>query len=299
MNTDRIIAGHYKITERLAYDGMGGVFRGVDIQTNTDIVLKLIREEFLTYDPTLIERLSEEAQQIRQLNHPNILDVQTIISEDHEHFIIMRYLSGGTLRDLLQNKSYLPDSKALEITHKLASGLAAIHSIGIYHNDLKPDNVLFDEHGEPYLTDFSMAFTNPDKNPTLTGMVIGTLAYLSPEAINLNTTDERADIWALGIMLYEMIAGQRPFIGESINSLLTDILSKQPDGFLDSSREIHWAIWELVKWMLEKEREQRIPSATIVKQAVTQILNGVFTPPPINSADYAASFREKVMSNAT
>lgn len=293
---ERIVAKHYKLIERLAVGGMGNIYLGLDMRTNIQVVLKSIRIEFAHRDPQLIPRLQEEATQINQLKHPNLLGIQDIIQQHDEYFLIIPYLGGGTLREKLKMKGQLPITEALHITQQIADGLAALHEINVQHRDLKPENILFDDHAKPHLTDFSKALTSAMQHSTFSGMAVGTLAYLSPEAIQLKPLDARDDIWALGMILYETIAGQRPFMDDSVNQLLAAILNQIPQNLLTIREEVHWAIWELAAWLLEKEVDKRIASASLIQKAVGQILAGDFTPPPIDSKTYTTIFRQKVLA---
>lgn len=202
----------------LGVGGMGTVYNGIDTVTNDPVAIKELKLEVLHGSPEILERFEREADALRVLNHPNIVKVLASIAEDDHHYIVMEYVTGGSLRDLIQSSGSLSIERVLEFSLDLADALTRAHRLKIIHRDIKPANVMIAEDGTPRLTDFGVARIDQKTRMTETGMVVGTLSYLSPEALDGSKPDERQDIWAFGIMLYEMLTGTRPFDGYRIGS---------------------------------------------------------------------------------
>ena len=185
--------------------GYGEVYLGRDSVTDQAVVIKRLKPELVAQDPAFVARFVREAQALRQLNHPNIVAILATIEQEGEQRIVMEYVPGGTLRDLLETRrAVVRTSAAWRITLELADALSRAHHLNIIHRDLKPDNVLLAADGTPRLTDFGMArLTQDDVRLTQPGMIIGSPAYLSPEALRGEELDARSDIWSFGVLLYE------------------------------------------------------------------------------------------------
>lgn len=274
MSTEKIIAERYALSSIIGQGGMGTVYRGVDTRTGDTVAIKALKPEIILRDPDILTRFEREADALRRLNHPNIVKVLATVEEDELHYMVMEFVGGGSLRDLLDQEEKLSVERTLNIALDLADALARAHRLRIIHRDIKPANVLLAEDGTPRLTDFGVAFVGDSTQLTATGSVVGTLAYLSPEAISGERLDERADIWAFGVMLYEMVAGQRPFTGENTAALLHAILSKSPPDLAKLRPGLDWSVGGLIYWMLEKERDQRIGSVRMVGALVEKMLAG-------------------------
>jgi len=274
MSKGTIIAERYALSGIIGQGGMGTVYRGVDTHTGDTVAIKALKPEIILRDPDILTRFEREADALRRLNHPNIVKVLATIEEGERHYMVMEFVGGGSLRDLLAQEEKLSVERTLKIALDLADALARAHRLRIIHRDIKPANVLLAEDGTPRLTDFGVAFVGYSTQFNTAGSVVGTLAYLSPEAINGEHLDERADIWAFGVMLYEMLAGQRPFTGESTTALLHAILSKTPPDLAKLRPGLDWSVGDLVYWMLEKERDQRMGSVRMVGALVEKMLAG-------------------------
>jgi serine/threonine-protein kinase len=201
--------GRYEIKNELGRGGMATVYHAHDPHFKRDVALKVLPREFL-HDPTFRARFEREAQTIAQLEHPAIVPVYDFGEETGQPYIVMRYMSGGSLADRLRRES-LATSEAARIVTRLAPALDEAHSQGIVHRDLKPANILFDQRGDPYISDFGIAKLSQD-SATFTGSaIVGTPAYMSPEqARGEKDLDGRSDIYALGVILFEMLTGKRP-----------------------------------------------------------------------------------------
>lgn len=269
-----VIANRFEMGDFLAGGGMGDVYRGYDRSTQQPVAIKVLKPEIVAQDPDQLQRFAREGELLAKLNHPNIVKVIQMAQEEGRHYIVMEYVSGGTLRDLLAEQPQLPIKRIMEIALDLADALTRAHRLNIIHRDLKPANVLMAEDGTPRLTDFGLA-RQADSELTQSGMVMGTSAYLSPEAISGQHLDARSDIWTFGIMLYEMLTGQRPFGGDSHAALLFAILQKPTPNLLDLRTDVPEALASLIRRMLEKDPDNRIPSVRQIGAELEAMMSGV------------------------
>jgi serine/threonine protein kinase len=277
-NPPDIIADRYKIGELLGVGGMGTVYTGVDMRTDMTVAIKRLKSDVALNDPSTVERFNREAEALRQLNHPNIVKVLDTVASEDGQFIVMEYVSGGTLAQLIQRASPLPMERVLDIGLGLADALARAHHLKIIHRDIKPVNVLIAEDGTPRLTDFGVAFLGSADRLTATGVAVGTLDYLSPEALNGEPVDARADIWAFGVLLYEMLAGKRPFVGDTPTQTMVSILRDPAPTVEDIRKDVPPPLSYLIVQMLNKDRDKRISSARLVGAELEAMKNGSSTP---------------------
>ena len=269
-----LIAGRYALGEELGRGAMGIVYRGRDSQTGETVAIKMLDPQRIAGSPLLVERFLREGEALRQLNHPNIVKMLAMDERNGRHHLVMEYSSGGDLRHLLDSQPQLPLERILTIALDLADALTRAHRLNILHRDLKPANVLLDEHGLPRLTDFGLARLGQDSQLTEDGAIMGTFAYLSPEACMGESLDERADIWAFGVLLYEMLAGEQPFTANTPTAILTHILNSPLPDIRPLRPDIPTALESLLYRMLSKERAERIPSVRLVGAELEAILQG-------------------------
>lgn len=254
--------------------GMGKVYRGRNIQTGDTVAIKELRSEIVRSNPSHVERFVREAEALRRLNHPNIVNVIDTVDTDHTHYIIMDFMPSGSLFDLLRQENSLPIERVLEICLDLADALTRAHRLNIIHRDIKPANVLIAADGTPRLTDFGVARIEDKTNMTQTGAIVGTLHYLSPESLDGQRPDESADIWAFGVMLYEMLAGFRPFDEDGTGGLINAIINKEPRPLNEVRDGIPMSLANLVTRMLEKDPVDRIDSVRKVGTELENIIRG-------------------------
>lgn len=272
-----LIGGRYQISgdyNVIGVGGMGTVYLGVDTQTGEQVALKQLRPEISQDQPEMIARFAREAEALARLNHPHIVKVLDTFEESPHSYIVMEYVSGGSLRDLLNKHEQLPVKQVLEIALDLSDALIRAHRLKILHRDIKPANVLLAQDGTPRLTDFGVAHLEDEPGVTRTGTVIGTLNYLSPEALNGFALDERSDIWAFGVMLYEMLAGHLPFDANTMTSLITTILTRHPAPLQTYRDDIPMGLELLIDKMLQKDRDERIDSMRQVGAELERIMRG-------------------------
>ncbi|NDJ75579.1 MAG: protein kinase [Chloroflexi bacterium] len=276
MDQPQKIAEHFEITELIGRGGMGEVYSGRDLRTQTPIAIKVLKPALARSSVQIIERFTREGEALRQLNHPNIVKVLATLEDAGNYYIIMELVTGGTLADLMQKQPHLPIRQVLAIALELADALTRAHHLKIIHRDIKPSNVLLAADGTPRLTDFGIAHFS-DSELTDAGVTVGTFDYLSPEASLGEAPDVRSDIWSFGILLYEMLAGRHPFDEAHTPAVITSILTK-PIPELERFREdVPVALLDLVYRMLEKNRDARIPRMRMVGAELEAIIDGLDT----------------------
>ena len=260
---------HYTITEKIGQGGMGEVYRATDTKLKRDVALKVLPDSF-TQDPQRMGRFQREAEVLASLNHPNIAAIYGLEEAEGRRFLVLELAEGETLADRIK-KGPLPVDDALEISRQIAEGLESAHEKGIIHRDLKPANVNVTPEGKVKILDFGLAkalHEEPDAadfsySPTLTnqatreGVILGTAAYMAPEQAKGQPVDKRADIWAFGCVLYEMLTGTKTFEGESATDILGAIIHKEPN-WESLPPPTPWIIRTLLRQCLSKDRDNRL-----------------------------------------
>ena len=261
----------YDVLGLLGAGGMGEVYRARDPVLKRDVAIKVL-PSFVLHDPDRLRRFEKEAQAAAALNHPNILAVYRFGVFEGAPFLVSELLVGETLRQQLE-RGPLPVRKAIDMGVQVAHGLAAAHEKGIVHRDLKPENLFVTRDGRVKILDFGLAKlmqlqADPDgTSPTLShvtepGVVMGTIVYMSPEQVRGNTVDHRADIFAFGAILYEMLAGQPPFQRPTSAETMAAILNEDPQGLSQIAPTISPGLQRIVQRCLEKSPAQRFQSAS-------------------------------------
>jgi len=269
MNSKRL--GHYLIAEQIGAGGMGEVYRAHDERLGRDVAIKVLPEQ-LANDPEALSRFEREAKAVAALSHPNILAVYDIGRHADTAYLVMEMLEGETLGQRLASGP-LPVGKAVQYALQLAQGLAATHERGIVHRDIKPANIFLTKDGHVKVMDFGLARHNlaglnadDSASPTrlrhtIPGTLLGTPGYISPELVRGKEGDHRSDIFSLGCVLYEMLAGRRAFHGESALETLNAILKEDPPPLSDARAGIPSDLERIVFHCLEKRPEDRFQSA--------------------------------------
>ena len=286
-----LIKGRYQIGPMIGCGGMGNVYRGTDILTGEPVAIKQLRLELRAGMPQVVERFLREGEALRRLNHPNIVKMLAAVDEGSQHYIVMEFVGGGSLADLLAQQPRLPLERVLAIGLELSDALSRAHHLHILHRDIKPANILLAEDGTPRLTDFGIAHIGQLPRLTEAGNILGTFHYLSPEAVENRAVNERSDIWSFGVVLFEMLTGRLPFEGDSPFELIWAI-KNQPLPNLESLRpDMPAALANLVRQMLRKDNPTRVSSVRQVGAALEMIRNdlGISAPQPEPAADGASA----------
>jgi serine/threonine-protein kinase len=258
--------GHYEIIRQIGAGGMGEVYLAKDTRLNRKVALKVL-PEYLTNDKSRLQRFEQEARAASALNHPNILTVYEIGEVEGKNYIATELIEGKTLRDQLSEKEPFQLNSILKISVQVSEALAAAHQAGIIHRDIKPENIMIREDGYAKVLDFGLAkLTEKAKSDEISlegetktlvqtnpGIVMGTVSYMSPEQARGKETDARTDIWSLGVVLYEMLAGKVPFAGETINHTIVAILEKEPLLLENVPDELQ----RIVRKALSKDKQMR------------------------------------------
>ena len=220
LQTGVLLAQRYQIVQLLGEGGMGAVYKATDRELNRTVALKVIRPD-LARNPAIVERFKQELRLSHQVTHKNVIRIYDLGESDGVKFITMEFIAGQDLRALIQEKKKLSPHEAVEIIQQICRGLEAAHSVGVIHRDLKPQNVIRDDSGRVLVMDFGLARTIESPGMTQSGALIGTMEYMSPEQALGKELDERSDIFAMGLIFYELLTGEMPFQAESgIASLL-------------------------------------------------------------------------------
>ena len=264
------ILSHYLIVSKIGSGGMGEVYLAQDTKLDRNVAIKFLNEEF-SKDADKLNRFIQEAKAASALNHPNILTIHEIADFDGTNYIVTELIDGMTLREHLEHKETLQLNAILKIGVQVAEALSAAHQAGIIHRDIKPENIMLRKDGYAKVLDFGLAKLTEKKKKddvslesatiafvnTTPGMVMGTVSYMSPEQARGKDTDARTDIWSLGVVLYEMLAGKAPFTGETVNHTIVSILEREPLLLENVPGELQ----RIVRKSMTKDVEMRYQSA--------------------------------------
>jgi hypothetical protein len=249
----------YTITARLGKGAMGAVYRALDKQTEQEVAVKVIARE-LALDVAMLERFRREGEALRQLRHPNIVGFVDMFEFEEQHVIVMEYVPGGNLHQLLK-QGPLPLDRCRRVALELCDALTRAHYLNIIHRDLKPENVMLAADGTPKLTDFGVArLISEGTRLTGTGTQVGTPFYMSPEAWEGKPLDAQTDIWSLGIMLYEMLSGQVPFSGDTIVAVMHQVLNAPLPDLSTLRPDVPPGLAQIVHRMLARDKAERYQS---------------------------------------
>jgi TolB-like protein/Tfp pilus assembly protein PilF/predicted Ser/Thr protein kinase len=260
---------HYRITDRLGAGGMGEVYRATDTKLGRDVALKVLPTEMAS-SPERLDRFRREARVVAALSHPHIVTIHSVEEADGVHFLTMELVEGQPL-DKLVAEGGLTVERIVGIGSAIADALTAAHEKGIVHRDLKPANVVVAEDGGVKVLDFGLAKMQPlaestssempTEAQTRDGVVMGTVPYMSPEQVSGRPVDQRTDVFSLGIVLYEMASGRRPFQGQSTAELASAILRDTPPAVTELRPELPSGLVRIIRRCLEKDKRQRFQTA--------------------------------------
>jgi formylglycine-generating enzyme required for sulfatase activity/cephalosporin-C deacetylase-like acetyl esterase len=259
---------HYRIVERLGGGGMGVVYKALDTRLNRFVALKFILPA-LTKDRDANDRFMQEAQAASALDHPNICTIHEIDeTADHELFLTMAYYDGETLKKRIE-RGPLPIGEAFDIAIQMAQALSRAHQAGLVHRDVKPANTMLTGDGLVKVVDFGLAKLAGSSDLTRTGTTLGTVAYMAPEQIRGDDVDARADVWALGVVLYEMLAGRRPFDGTNDLAVLTSIANDTPKPIASVRTDVPAGVPRILSRSMDRTIASRYASATELLKDLT------------------------------
>lgn len=252
-----VLDGRYEVTSRIARGGMATVFLATDRRLDRDVAIKVMHPH-LADDEQFIARFHREAKSAARMSHPNVVAVFDQGTSDDVVYLVMEYVAGTTLRDLISERGALTPGEALGVLEPLLDALGAAHRAGVVHRDVKPENVLLTEDGRVKVADFGLArAASSSQTGTTTGMLMGTAAYLSPELVTRGVADARSDVYAAGIMLFEMLTGRQPFVGEVPIHVAYQHVNDEvpPPSSLDRGLPVE--LDDLVRWSTARDPDER------------------------------------------
>jgi serine/threonine protein kinase len=284
---------HYEIIAEIGKGGMGEVYQAKDTKLGRDVAIKVLPEEF-ALDKDRVSRFQREAKLLASLNHPNIAAIHGLEESEGIHFLVMELIEGETLKDRIKSGP-IPVEEALKLALQMAEALEAAHEKGVIHRDLKPANIKVTPEGKVKILDFGLAKAyagdqgniNLADSPTISaaatqqGVILGTAAYMSPEQAKGKSVDKRADIWAFGIVLFEMLTGKQLFTGETASETLASVMKSEPE-WDNLPPNLHSRIRFLLERCLEKDPKNRYSGISDARVDIQQALtdpSGLFVQP--------------------
>ncbi|GIV10583.1 MAG: hypothetical protein KatS3mg020_0074 [Fimbriimonadales bacterium] len=273
------VLGHYRIIREIARSN-DVVYEAVDTRINRRVAIKELLMPTGATDAVRqdrIARFQREARAAGSLTHPNIVVIFETEAEDGRYFIVMEYLEGDNLRQKMDREGALPPETAVHIATQVLEGLAHAHSRGVIHRDIKPENIHILPSGLVKITDFGIARLKHEPNLTMDGQIFGTPSYMSPEQVQGGAIDERSDLFSVGIILFEMLAGYKPFQGDSVITITYNIVHTEPHSPPSIPAPLEWVI----RKALRKSPTERFSSAEEMKQALQHALEQLKAPPVV------------------
>lgn len=272
----KVFAGRYQIIEELGAGGMGRVYKAQDLNINEKIVIKLIHPE-IAIKAKSVERFRNELRLTRKISHRNVCRMYDIQEDEGALYITMEYVAGEDLKRSIRMMGPLTIGKSISIAKQICEGLSEAHKLGISHRDLKPKNVVIDRGGNARIMDFGIASSLETKGLTDDGVAVGTPTYMAPEQAEGKDVDHRADIYSLGVILYEMVTGDVPFKGDTALSIALLHKTEQPRPPIELNSSVPEEFNQLILKCLEKNREKRFQSVDEILSRLSEIEEGIST----------------------
>jgi serine/threonine protein kinase len=264
LSLGHLFANRYRIEQILGRGGMGVVYKATDTQLDETVAIKTLPGDVMTRSPEDLERFKREIRLARKITHRNVLRTYDYGEAEGVYFISMEFVRGYTLAELLDEapNRQMPARATVGITRQICRGLQAAHEQGIIHRDIKPQNVLIDAKGEVKLMDFGIArMAEAAEAMTQAGLIVGTPHYMSPEQVQGKQLDARSDVYSMGVLIYEMLVGRRPFESSSLTGVLTAHITEKPKPPVELRPEIGREINDVVMRCLEKNAAARYADA--------------------------------------
>ena len=266
------ISGRYEIIEKVGAGGMADVYKARDNRLNRYVAIKVLKQEY-SADTKFVTKFRAEAQSVAGLAHPNIVAVYDVGEENGLHYIVMELVEGITLKKYIEHKGKLDIKESLGISIQIAQGLCAAHANHIIHRDIKPQNIIISREGKVKVMDFGIA--KAASSNTITSNAMGSVHYISPEQARGGFSDERSDIYSLGITMYEMLSGKVPFIGDSTVAVALAHIQEQAVPLSTINKDIPYGIEMIVNKCMQKKPELRYLS---VSELITDLKKAVADP---------------------
>jgi len=267
-------ASRYEVIEELGKGGMGRVYKALDKEINEEVALKLLKPEIAS-DESTVERFRNELKFARKIAHKNVCKMYHLSKEEETPYITMEYVAGEDLKRLVKRKGKFEEEEAISIAKQVCEGLAEAHRLGVVHRDLKPQNIMIDKEGDAKVMDFGIARSVEAPGVTQSGVMIGTPDYISPEQAEGEEADQRSDIYALGVILYEMVTGSVPFKGDTALSVALKHKTQIPSDPRKLNPEVSENLSQVILKCMEKDRESRYQSADGILLELKNIEEGM------------------------
>jgi serine/threonine protein kinase len=294
-----LFAGRYEIIEDLGQGGMGKVFKVYDRKINEVVALKLIRPE-ISVNEKAIERFKNELKVARKITHRNVCRMHDLGEEGFFSYITMEYVAGEDLKRFIRRAGTLSPGKAVNIAKQVGEGLAEAHRLGVIHRDLKPQNIMIDQDGNAKIMDFGIARFLDTERLTGSGVMIGTPEYMSPEQVDLRDVDKRADIYSLGVVLYEMVSGRVPFDGETPLSIAMKHKTEKARNIRELNVQVSAGLAGIISKCMEKAPENRYQNVEELMDDISRVEKELSTvervvpkKEPLSTKEITVSFQIK------
>ncbi|UNC92782.1 Stk1 family PASTA domain-containing Ser/Thr kinase [Candidatus Contubernalis alkaliaceticus] len=285
---DKVLANRYKIEEKIGDGGMAVVYRGYDKILNRSVTVKVLRAQF-ALDENFVRRFKREAQSAASLSHPNVVNIFDVGEEDGTYYIVMEYVDGKSLKELITENGKLPVNAAVKIAHQICEALVHAHKNKIIHRDIKPHNILLTRDGRVKVTDFGIAKAVTAATVTYdNNVVMGSVHYFAPEQAKGGIAGEKADLYSLGIVLYEMLTGEVPFSGETPISVALQHLQENIKSPKELNSEVPQTLEKIIFKAVQKDPDMRYESAEVMLEDLDLWINnghvspGRFDRPGVN-----------------
>lgn len=271
--------GHYDIVSRIGHGGMGDVYKGFERSLNRSVAIKVLPDE-LAREPEFVRRFYAEASAAAKVVHPNVIPIHYIGEDQGCHFFAMQYIEGDSLAQLLSRRDKLSVAEALNLMEQILAGLGAAHRQGLIHRDIKPGNILLDsQQHRAVLADFGLVKSlQEEQGNTATGVVMGTVDYISPEQGRGRRVDHRSDLYSLGVLLYQMISGRLPFSADSATALIFQHVYERPQPLSDFVDNIPTALLAVIAKLMAKTPDDRYGSCNAVLEDLRAVRSGAPLP---------------------
>lgn len=275
--SERILDQRYQLDERIGSGGMADVYKATDILLNRPVAVKILHDQFKR-DTEFINKFQREARAAARLSHPNIVNIYDVGVSEGDHYIVMEYVPGKTLKDKIRQDGHLSTEEALRIAREIAEALAHAHANGLVHCDIKPHNILMMADGHIKVADFGIARAVTESTMTYSGNVVGSVHYFSPEQAKGTMITPKSDVYSLGVVLYEMLTGRIPFMGETPVSIALKHLQETPVPVREINPTIPASVEDIVDSAMQKDPELRPTSEELIhtiQQAERMLFSGM------------------------
>lgn len=268
----KILGNRYEIVEKIGGGGMALVYKAKCNLLNRYVAVKVLRPEFIN-DKDLLDKFRKESQAAASLSHPNIVNIYDVGEEDDVHYIVMEYVDGSTLKDLIKEKGKLSKDEIIDFARQIALALKHAHANHIVHRDIKPHNILLTKDNRAKVTDFGIALAATSSTITNTGSIIGSVHYFSPEQARGGYTDEKSDLYSLGVVMYEMATGRVPFEGDAPITIALKHIQEKPEPPSKYNPSIPKGLEAIIIKLLQKEQSTRYTNASALIEDLYKVKN--------------------------